>query len=47
MVMAKSDLTVAKFTQQSQVDDMHRSSQHLHSRLSIDQYSVDPFGNTI
>jgi hypothetical protein len=42
MVMAKSNLTAAKFTQQSQVDDMHRSSQNLHSRLSI-----DPFGDTI
>jgi hypothetical protein len=42
MVKAKTDLTAVKFTQQSPVDVMHRTSQHLHSRLSI-----DPFGDTI
>jgi hypothetical protein len=47
MVMAKSDLTDAKFTQQSQVDVMHRTSQHLHSCHSVDQDAVDLFGDTI
>jgi hypothetical protein len=47
MVMTKSDLIAAKFTQQSEVDAMHRTSQHLRLRHSVDQDSVDPFGNTI
>jgi hypothetical protein len=40
--MAKLNLIAAKITQQSQVDAMHRSSQHLHSG-----HSVDPFDRSI